>query len=422
MYSDDIGIKGEFKKYDSRIREVMDLNDIEGRKVMIRIHQRRFTCPNCGKIFTEYFQSVCRRDKVTARLWERLGKEMLEEKDNTFRMISRRYGVSPTTVARAFKDYVAQLDKQRILKAPKVLGIDEVYAKFKENKKKIPLAVFTDNENHKILEIINGNSFDQIVAVLQSMIGYESIEAVTMDMNTTYRSAVKAFLPNAYCVIDHYHVIQKLDLALDSIRAAIQSKLPDGQKDDLYHVKDSVKKDRNKLTESQMAKLDAQLELYPKLNTCYWLKEHLRDVYQCTDKKEAYGKYYEWECEVDETAKRIKIPEIQGVQRMINKMKHQVFNYFDSRYTNGFTERFNRDVKDMIRDGNGYEFDTLRAKVLYGTSATAMQIWKNTNFVRIQNILYDTSNMYEYAEPNKLIHGFEVDIQQLCEAIERGEI
>ena len=135
MYADDvIGYVGKFKPYDARVREVMDVNDIDGRKVVIRIHQRRFICPNCGKVFTEYFQSVCRRDKVTIRLWERLGKEMLEEKDNTFRMIGRRYGVSPTTVTRAFKDYVAQLDKQRVLKAPKVLGIDEVYVKFKKEK------------------------------------------------------------------------------------------------------------------------------------------------------------------------------------------------------------------------------------------------------------------------------------------------
>jgi transposase len=326
--------KSKFKYYDTRIREVKDVDDVDGRKVVIKIHQRRFTCPFCGKVFSEFFTSVCRRDKVTVRLWERMGKEVLKEK-NTFRTVGRRYGVSPTTVARAFKEHVDVLDKDRVIKAPTVLGIDEVFVKTEEGKRKQALGVFTDIKNSKVLEIIQGNDRDSVINVIKSMIGYEDIKVVTMDMNSTYKVAVEMTLPNAYCVVDHYHVIQKINMAMDTIRASIQSKLKEGEKDALFKVRDMVKADREKLNENKLAKLDIQLELYPKLKVCYWLKEGLRNVYKCETKKDAFQKYYEWECAINEAKKHEKIPEIIGVQKMINRLKPQVFAFFDGRYTSG---------------------------------------------------------------------------------------
>jgi Transposase and inactivated derivatives len=194
-------IEGKFKNHDTRKRVVKDVDSIDGKKVRIIINQRRYDCPFCKKRFSEYFEAVCRNDKVTVRLWERMGKEVLLER-NTFRTVARRYGVSPTTVARAFEEHVENLDKERSIKAPSVLGIDEVFIKIEQGQCKQVLAVFTDIENKNILEIIKGNSKASVIKVIQSMYGYENIKAVTMDMNSTYRNAVKECVPNAYCVVD----------------------------------------------------------------------------------------------------------------------------------------------------------------------------------------------------------------------------
>ena len=265
MYADDvIGYVGKFKPYDARVREVMDVNDIDGRKVVIRIHLHRYLCPLCHKVFTPNFEAICRKDRVTRRLWKRMGREVLLEK-NSFYSVGRRYGVSPTTVNRAFKEHVAELDRDRTLKAPTILGIDEVYVRTEDSKKKQALAVFTDIENGKLLEIIKGNERDDIIGVIKSMEGYEGIKAVTMDMNKTYKVAVEMCLPDAYTVIDHYHVIQKTCMALDTIRASIYDKLLDGQKDDLFKVRNMIRANRENLTQDKIAKLDAQLDLYPKL-------------------------------------------------------------------------------------------------------------------------------------------------------------
>jgi len=43
----------------------------------------------------------------------------------------------------------------------------------------------------------------------------------------------------------------------------------------------------------------------------------------------------------------------------------EIFAYFDHRYTNATTEALNGLIKTMNRNGRGYQFRTLRAKMLF---------------------------------------------------------
>ncbi len=45
----------------------------------------------------------------------------------------------------------------------------------------------------------------------------------------------------------------------------------------------------------------------------------------------------------------------------------EIFAYFDHPITNAYTEALNGLVKIMNRNGRGYSFDAIRAKVLYST-------------------------------------------------------
>jgi transposase len=216
-------------------------------------------------------------------------------------------------------------------------------------------------------------------------------------------------------------------MAIDTVRADIQSKLPDGEKDALYKVKDAIRANRDDLKDEKILKLDTQLEKYPKLKVCYWLKETFRDVYKQKTKYDAFQMYYAWECQIRVAKKEADkngyhIKEMVGIQGMVNRLKAEVFAYFDGNYTNAFTERFNRDIKDLVRLGNGYRFDTLRAKVLYGTKATERSEWKNMNFTRMYNMMSMYGQKSNYAEEYELLTSSVVDIETICDLIEKGEI
>ena len=60
-------------------------------------------------------------------------------------------------------------------------------------------------------------------------------------------------------------------------------------------------------------------------------------------------------------------PTFTEMNGTIHSWKKEIFNYFDHPYTNAVVESLNRNIKDKNRDGRGYSFDVLRAKMLYGT-------------------------------------------------------
>lgn len=431
-----------FKLHDTRVRTVKDV-DLRGMKVIIEIKQRRYSCPHCGERFTEFLESVGRDDKVTMRLWEHMGKESIRGK-NAFLTVSEWYGVSVSTVKRAFEDYVKHIEENRVLIAPNVLGIDEVYIKLPGHKRKVPCAVFTDIENKRILEFVLGNSEEQVKSIIKSMQGYENIKAVTMDMAIDYRNAVYATLPQAFCVIDRFHVIQKANMKLDEIRSKIQSQLYKGDdeadyskpktekepnskgkslKDDLYRVKDLVRANREDLKPKQLEKLDYQLELYPKLKESYELKEKLRLVYHAKDKREAHQRFFEWEQSIPNNNKKFK-----SLQKTMNSLKKEMLAFFDGNYTNAYTESFNNVIKRMVRLGNGYGFDTLRAKILYGSEATKKVKVKDMNFYAIEMVmnkkepvLWSYTEDEYYTDGIRYIDNYVTDINELSLLIEKGD-
>lgn len=270
------------------------------------------------------------------------------------------------------------------------------------------------------------------------------IKAVTMDMAIDYRNAVYATLPNAYCVIDRFHVIQKANMKLDEIRSKIQSTLYKGDdeldnskpvsdkeplskgkslKDDLYRVKDLIRANREDLTLKQLEKLDHQLELYPKLSESYWLKEKLRLVYHAKDKREAHQRFYEWESSIPNSNKKFK-----SLQKTMNSVKKEMLAFFDGNYTNAYTESFNNIIKRMVRLGNGYGFESLRAKILYGSEATKKTKVKDMNFYAIEYIMNRDSQVYYtfcdseyYADGIRLVDSYTTDIDELIRLIENGD-
>lgn len=94
----------------------------------------------------------------------------------------------------------------------------------------------------------------------------------------------------------------------------------------------------------------------------YDLKERLYAVYDVETKEEAWAEYLNWEASIpDELAKPFK-----PVKTAFQNWREYILNYFDdNRVTNAFTESFNSKVRRVYRDGRGYTFERLRAKVLY---------------------------------------------------------
>lgn len=279
------------------------------------------------------------------------------------------------TVRRAVDDYIAEHDKGRVVKAPRVIGIDEAHLN------SVMRGVITDIENRELIDILQTNKKKDVKKYIKSLEGYKNIEVATMDMATGYRYAMNELVPDALCIIDKFHVVKLVTKALDRVRIDFKNSLPKGAKQELYNDKgllqmnkeDLVKLDEKLRLEAEkkgkkhnsLVKIrDFWFEAFPPLATAYWLKEGLRDVYAQKDRYDAYQRYYQWESSIPDDMK----PFLEAAYA-INNCKEEVFNYFLTpvKYTNAYTESINNQIKKIEKDGIGYSFPILRAKCLYGS-------------------------------------------------------
>lgn len=398
----------EFKLHSVTERIVSDI-DSHGKAVKLLIRHKRYKCPLCKKTFYEPLISVEPHDKVTTRLREHIKKEGLLE---PFSKIADKYDISHTSVKRYFDEFVREQEEDRIIKAPKILGIDEAHLN------KTMRGVFTDIENRMLLDITKDNLKRTVKEFITSMQGYKDIEVVTMDMWSGYKHAVKETNPHAVVVIDKFHVVQYTIRALDAIRIAVKKSLPKNDQRLITYDRWVLLKNKEDLKPAEIDKRDMWFRHFPELQVAYQLKEDLRDIYNHSqDKYEAFQRFYQWECSIPDN-----FTEFRDLQKTFNNCKQEIFNYFDQPYTNAYTESFNNIIKTVEKAGKGYSFDVLRAKVLYGTTATKKPKFdKKMNFYKFDNTMLRLSEQQgiEYVDDrSKILEGFGVDITTLSEILE----
>lgn len=402
----DFGTTGLFKKHSKNERLVSDIS-MHGKRVKIKIIHKRYKCPNCNYTFYELLDSVDTNDKVTRRLRSHIQKEALKKQ---FTTIAEEFGISNMTVRRAFDDFVKENDKNRVLKAPRVIGIDEAHLN------KTMRGVITDIENKRILELTENNLKKTIKATIQSMEGYKDIQYATMDMATGYRYAMNELVPDAICIIDKFHVIQYANRALDAVRIAFKNSITKEQKKLLRNDRWLLLSNKEDLTAKDIDRRDNIFRMYPVLEMAYMQKEALRDIYKIPDRKTAYECYYAWERSIPDI-----LPQFKALAETINTCKTEIFNYFltDIKYTNAYTESINNIIKRIEKSGVGYSFEVLRAKVLYGTAATKKPKWGESHFYTLNKLIWSPRIESTYTNtPTK--EGQYVDITTLLKIMDEG--
>lgn len=384
----------DFKQHSSRERELSDV-PIHGKPVKLILKHKRYRCPICNKTFYEQFNSIDRAGKITIRLRDYIQSQSFKK---PFSKVAEEVDISPTSVKNYFEEAVKKLDEDRKIIAPKVLGIDEAHLN------KTMRGVFTDTGNNKLLEISKDNLKRTVKEVIKSMEGYENIEVVTIDMYAGYKHACRELIPNALVVVDKFHVIQYAIRALEEVRKEVKRSLPKDRQRILTYDRWTLLKNKESLQPKEIAKRDMWFEEFPELGIAYWLKENLRDVYNCETKYDAFQKYYyEFQSQIPDTPT---FQPFRDVLKTFENNKQEIFNYFDRRETNAYTESINNIIKSVEKEGKGYSFEVLRAKVLYGTNATKRPKFKRDMDFKRFNMM-SLNNMY--------YEGFEVDLNELQE-------
>lgn len=152
---------------------------------------------------------------------------------------------------------------------------------------------------------------------------------------------------------------------------------------------------------------------FPQLKLAYELKEQFRDIYKCNNRDDALKAYSIWKESVPKDMKYY-----QDVIKTIDNWQYEIFNYFTCRITNAYTESLNNLIKNIEKAGRGYSFEVLRAKVLFGTSATRKPKYTRANTSNKTYTFTTAFSWNDFVGSTKLTEGFGVDIPQLLEVLE----
>lgn len=327
---------------------------IRGKRVGLTVNVQRYRCRDCGKTSMQNVGWLDSKRAATLRLVEYIKTESLKR---TFTSIADDVGLSEAAIRSIFKDHVAFLASTIHFQTPEWLGMDELKLMKKTR------GIITNVKERTVVDMLHNRDLATIRPYLRKMPDKERIQVVAMDMWDPYRIAVKEIIPDAQIVVDKFHVVRIASNCMDTVRKGIREGLKPNQRRTLMHDRFILFRRAKELNEIQLTKRDSWFGTFPTLELAYWLKEEYYDLWVVQTGEEAAALYDKWEAKVPKELK----PAFQPLITAMTNWREEIFAHFDyGRVTNAYTEAVNGLAKLIARNGRGYPFEAVRAKVLYG--------------------------------------------------------
>jgi transposase len=355
------------------------------RSVWIEIRRQSYICTaeTCGKPVQQPLHDVHERRRMTTRLIRYVQESALLDK---FQMVALRTGLSVRTVREIFQEHVDSLDKTFQFKTPRVLGLDGIHIergdadggskpegehRNQENRdrlSRLERGVLTDIEAGQVLNVRTNCSKDEMVQGIEEIPGHEKIEVAVIDMSLALRNAVRKALPQAVIVIDRFHVQKYASDCIDNVRKRLRKQAEVKQAEvklggSVMCDKDLLRKHWNKLSPEEQENLQGWFRHLPELGLAYETKEAYFELWNSPSSGIARQRYQRW---LDQLPPELGV-DFRPLLSVMKNWGDYIFNYFDHRYTNAFTEQANRQIRDILRASRTCGFKTYRAKVVYGT-------------------------------------------------------
>ncbi len=206
-------------------------------------------------------------------------------------------------------------------------------------------------------------SFEKFFVMLGKELS-EQIEFVCSDMWKPYLQLIAKHCTHALNILDRFHVVAKMNLALDDVRAAEARRLvQDGYEPVLKKSRWCLLKRPENLTDNQRVKLRDVLRYNLASVRAYLLKEAFQSFWEY-DSPVWAGKFLDqWTAQV----MRSRIEPMKKFARTIRAHRELLLNYFRARkaYSSGVIEGLNNKAKVTMRKAYGFRTFGMTEIALY---------------------------------------------------------
>lgn len=328
--------------YKRRIRDL----DLAERRCYLHFKQRKIRC-KCGYRGMEKLDFVAKYDRVTTRLAARVAVDCEEA---SLKEVARRYKLNWKTIKEIDREHIKALLPEIETLNIRRLAIDEI-AIMKGHKY---VTVIRDYDSGVAVKIFFGRGFDETSKALASL-GKERLAKicyVSMDMWDPYIKAVKLHCPYAKIVFDKFHVVKKVNEAIDTVRKNVFKDADAEERKEMKHKRWVILKRNRSLKPDQIETLDSLMRENDRLFKAYLLKEQVLSIFD--DKVSTFeavcNRLNVWM----ENILSNNLEEFNAVLNTIQNYMEGILNYFRYGMTNAIAEGFNTKINVIKRRAFGY--------------------------------------------------------------------
>jgi transposase len=199
--------------------------------------------------------------------------------------------------------------------------------------------------------------------------GTATLKYVASDMWRPYLDVVRQRAGHAIHVLDRFHIMKKMNEAIDEVRRAEAQRLVrDGYEPILKHSRWCLLKRRENLTDRQTVKLSELLKYNLQAVRSHLLREDFQRFWQYTSATWA-GKFLDQWCV---RAMRSKIEPMKKVAATLRRHRELLLNWFHAQglISSGVVEGFNNKAKLTSRKAYGFRNTTVLKIALYHNLAS----------------------------------------------------
>jgi transposase len=317
--------------------------------VILVYAMRRVDCPRCGvKVeqvpWGDGKHHLTRAYAVFLATWARR---------LSWKEVSTIFRVSWEKVYRSVAWVVEYGLEHRDLDGVTAIGVDEI--QFQKGHRYLTVVYQINAECRRLLWVGPDRTTKTLLRFFRAL-GRErtaAIQFVCSDMWRPYLKVLAKKAGQAIHILDRFHIVAKLNKALDEIRAAEARQVArDGYEAVLKRSRWCLLKREKNLTDKQRTKLDDVLQYDLKSVRGYLLKQAFQCLWEYTSPYWA-GRFLDiWV----KRAMRSRLEPIKKVARSIRGHRELILNWFKAKkeFNSGIVEGLNNKIKLTIRKAYGY--------------------------------------------------------------------
>jgi len=336
--------------YDTRPARRFEFIPLWGILVFLVYPMRRVNCPRCGVKIERVPWAQGKSPITTSYAWflASWAKRM------SWKEVAASFRTSWDSVYRAVGLAVAWGLAHRNLDGIEAIGVDEVL--WHRGHKYLTVVYQIDGHCRRLLWVGKERTTETLESFFRGF-GFcctLRLAYICSDMWKPYLTVIARWAPRAVHVLDRYHIVAKLNKAIDEVRADEARRMTrDGYEPILKNSRWPLLKKPENLTEHQSEKLADLLQYNLKTIRAYLLKEEFQLLWDYVSPTWA-GKFLDRWCT---KVMRSRIEPMKKMARTIRSHRELILNWFEAEgmISAGIVEGLNNKLKVTFRRAYGYK-------------------------------------------------------------------